>query len=320
MKFFRALTLLLGLGVALNAAPLQSVKVTILSTMLVGGAGEGDRGEWGFSALVEADGRKLLFDTGAQPDTVLRNCEVLKIDLSDVTDVVLSHNHGDHTGGLLTLRKALAKKDHAALTRAHVGRGIFWSRGYDEQGEPHNPMPLTKPVYEAVGGKFIEHDRAEEIFPGIWFTGPIARPNPEKNYGVPETTRVQTPDGPQPDTIPEDSALVLETVKGLVVITGCGHAGVVNTLTAARQLKPAKVYALIGGLHLLRADEKTLAWTGEKMKEAGVAQLLAAHCTGLEATYRLRALAGLARETCVVAAVGASFDLAKGIDPLALAR
>jgi 7,8-dihydropterin-6-yl-methyl-4-(beta-D-ribofuranosyl)aminobenzene 5'-phosphate synthase len=303
-----------------GARPLQSVKVTVLSTMLVGGAGDGEVGEWGFAALVEADGRKILFDTGARPETVLHNCTILKIDLSEITDVVLSHNHGDHTGGLETLRKAFARKNNAALTRVHVGRGIFWSRGYDAKGQPHNPMPMTKPAYEAIGGKFIEHDRAEEIFPGIWFTGPIPRVHPEKNFGVPAEARVQTPDGPQPDTIPEDSALVLETTKGLVVITGCGHAGVINTLTAARQIRPAKVHALIGGLHLLRADEKTLAWTGEEMKKAGVAHLLAGHCTGLEATYRLRTLAGLARETCVVAAVGASFDLAKGIDPLMLAK
>jgi 7,8-dihydropterin-6-yl-methyl-4-(beta-D-ribofuranosyl)aminobenzene 5'-phosphate synthase len=161
----------------------------------------------------------------------------------------------------------------------------------------------------------------EEIFPGVWFTGPIARVFPEKNYGVPPTARVHTPDGPQPDFIPEDSALVLDTRRGLVVITGCGHAGVINTLTAARQMvRSAKVYALVGGLHLLTADEKTLAWTGEKMKEAGLVQLLAGHCTGLEATYRLRTLAGLSRQTCVVAAVGATFDLEQGINPLVLAR
>jgi glyoxylase-like metal-dependent hydrolase (beta-lactamase superfamily II) len=81
-------------------------------------------GEWGFAALVEIDGRRLLFDTGARPQTVLDNARELGIDLSGVTDVVLSHHHWDHTGGLLALREALSKKNPAALSRAHVGEGI----------------------------------------------------------------------------------------------------------------------------------------------------------------------------------------------------
>src|SRR5512140_746267 len=112
----------------------RAVKVTILSTML---ADEGI-GEWGFSALVEVDGRAFLFDTGAHPDTVLKNAADLKVDLSQVTDVVLSHNHDDHTGGLVTLRRELMKKNPAALSRAHVAPPIFWSR----PGPPaeRNPM------------------------------------------------------------------------------------------------------------------------------------------------------------------------------------
>src|SRR5690349_9902768 len=102
----------LALAIALtastvHAAPgkVRTLKITILSTML---ADEGI-GEWGFAALVEADGRAWLFDTGARPDTVLANARELKIDLSKIGDVILSHNHGDHTGGLVALRTALAK-------------------------------------------------------------------------------------------------------------------------------------------------------------------------------------------------------------------
>ena len=318
-----SLTLLSGprLTAAPATPPIKSVRVTILSTMLVGGAGNGEIGEWGFSALVEADGRRILFDTGFRPQTVLHNAAVLGIDLSDVTDVVLSHNHGDHTGGLLTLRREFARKNPTALSRVHVGRGIFWSRGTDKKSEPHNPMPARKPAYEATGGTFIEHDGPAEIAPGIWLTGPIARPHPEHNFGVAPGTRGEAPDGARDDTIPEDSALVLDTTRGLVVITGCGHAGVVNTLTAARQLvRPAAGHALIGGIHLLTSDEKALAWTAGKFREFGVAHLFAAHCTGLEATYRLLTLAVLARDPAVVAAVGATFDLDHGIDALILAR
>src|SRR4029079_18855222 len=93
------------------AQKVRSLHITILSTMLA------DRGvgEWGFAALVEADGRRILYDTGNRPETVLNNARELGIDLSTVTDVVLSHHHGDHTGGLLTLRRELAKVNPAAL-------------------------------------------------------------------------------------------------------------------------------------------------------------------------------------------------------------
>ena len=86
---------------------IRSLQVTVLSTMLADTQGIG---EWGFAAVVEADGHRLLFDTGARPETVLENARELGIDLADIVEVVLSHHHGDHTGGLLTLRRELAKK------------------------------------------------------------------------------------------------------------------------------------------------------------------------------------------------------------------
>lgn len=95
--------------VSLSVAPanVKNLKITTLSTML---ANQGI-GEWGYAALVEVDGKKILFDTGRKPETVLKNAEELGIDLSDVEEVFLSHNHGDHTGGLLTLRAALKKTE-----------------------------------------------------------------------------------------------------------------------------------------------------------------------------------------------------------------
>jgi 7,8-dihydropterin-6-yl-methyl-4-(beta-D-ribofuranosyl)aminobenzene 5'-phosphate synthase len=123
------------------------------------------------------------------------------------------------------------------------------------------------------------------------------------------------------DTLPEDQSLVIDTEQGLVLISGCGHAGIVNTLEMARkQVRAAPVHAAIGGFHLLSADEKGLAWTGRKLKEMKLGHLLGAHCTGIEAVFRLRELASLQRRTCVVGSVGSSFELGKGLDPLRLAR
>lgn len=288
------------------APPVHSLKVTILSTML---ADEGI-GEWGFAALVEADGHKILFDTGARPNTVLENARELKIDLSDVQDVVLSHFHDDHTGGLMTLRRELSKINPAAMSRVHVGAGIFLPRRGNDGGG--NIMVATKQAFEATGGRFIEYDKPQAIFPGVWLTGPVPRVYPEKNY--PAGIEVQRDGHWTEDEVPEDQSLVFDTDKGLVLLSGCGHSGIVNTLHYARGfLREAPVYAAIGGFHLFNAPEEKLAWTASKLKEFQVGHILGAHCTGVESIFRLRTLMGLTRRTCLVATIGATFDLHDGI-------
>lgn len=295
-------------------AQLHAVKVTILSTML---ADEGI-GEWGFAALVEAGDHRVLVDTGARPQTVLQNARELHVDLASVQEVVLTHNHDDHVGGLMTLRQELMKTNPAALSRAHVATGIFYSRPAKGGGED-NEMIAIKKSYEATGGAFVMHDKAAEIFPGAWLTGPVPRVFPEHNWSV--TGQVQTPGGLVEDNIPEDQSLVLNTPEGLVVITGCGHAGIVNILTFARGTFPeTPVHAIIGGLHLFPATDAQVTWTAEKLKQFGTANLLGAHCTGIESVYQLRRQLGLARKSAVVAAVGSSFVLGEGIHPGRLAQ
>ena len=296
-----------------GAPPVRTAKITILSTMLA------DRGigEWGFAALVEADGKRLLFDTGSEPDTVLRNAQTLGMDLAEVTDVVLSHSHGDHTGGLATLRKALAPKAPRALSRVHVGKGFFIPR--IRGGKPYTPLAAERASLEAAGIQFIGHAGPAELLPGVWFTGPVPRIHPERNY--PRDILIQSANGPVTDIVAEDSSLVLDTPDGLVVLTGCGHAGVINTLEAAQKVvRPAKVNTVVGGLHLFSADDATLDWTSAQLRRFGVRELVGAHCTGIESLYRLRAGAGLDRKTAVVGAVGASWELGKGIDPGTIAR
>ena len=312
-----SIALLVALPERASAETARAVKVTVLSTMLAGDPG-GGVGEWGFAALVEVDGRKLLVDAGQRPETVLRNAEELKVDLSDVTDVVITHNHADHTGGLVTLRRELAKKNPRALSRAHVGKGIFDPRqGAD--GVNRNGLSPVRAEYESLGGEFIEHSGPVALLPAVWLTGPVPRPHPERNWSGP--MRAQTAAGTVEDTVAEDASVIVDTAEGLVVISGCGHAGIVNTIEHARKVvRAAPVLAAIGGFHLFAASDETMAWTGGKLKEFGVANLLGAHCTGIEAVYRLRSLLGLPRAAAVVAAVGSSFALGQGITPLALAR
>jgi 7,8-dihydropterin-6-yl-methyl-4-(beta-D-ribofuranosyl)aminobenzene 5'-phosphate synthase len=121
--------------------------------------------------------------------------------------------------------------------------------------------------------------------------------------------------------VPEDTSLVVDTAEGLVLLSGCGHSGIINAMEYARKMvRAAPIYAAIGGFHLFGASDETLAWTAGKLKEFGIRYLIGAHCTGIEAVYRLRDLAGLTRQTAVVGAVGATYTHGKGIDPTPLAR
>jgi 7,8-dihydropterin-6-yl-methyl-4-(beta-D-ribofuranosyl)aminobenzene 5'-phosphate synthase len=306
--------MLSGTGVA--AEPARAVKVTVLSTMLAGNRGAGI-GEWGFAALLEVDGRRLLIDTGERPDTVMRNASELGIDLSNVTDVVLTHNHGDHTAGLLTLRRELAAKNPRALSRVHVPKGIFFPRPGPGGTEGNGLLPI-RAQYEKSGGVFLEHEGPTELLPSVWLTGPVPRTYPERNWSV--AGRVQTPAGLVEDTVPEDSSIVIDTAQGLILISGCGHAGIINTIEYSRKIvRAAPLLAAVGGFHLFAATDANLEWTAGKLREVGLQHLLGAHCTGIEAVYRLRSLLGLTRRTAVVGAVGSSFTLGKGIEALALA-
>jgi 7,8-dihydropterin-6-yl-methyl-4-(beta-D-ribofuranosyl)aminobenzene 5'-phosphate synthase len=296
-------------------AQIHTLKVTLLSTMLVGETA--GMGEWGFSALIEANGHRVLLDTGAHPETVLQNARDLHIDLSNVKEVILTHNHWDHVTGLMAIRKEMMKTNPSALSIVHVAQGIFYSRP-SEQGED-NTMIAMKKEYEATGGKFVVHEEAGEIFPGAWLTGPVPRKYSERNWS--STGRVQAPEGLVEDTIPEDQSLVLNTPEGLVVVTGCGHAGIINILTFARSEYPDQpIQAVIGGLHLFSATDEHLNWTADKLKDFKVANLIGAHCTGMEAVYRIRERLALPRASAVVGSVGSTFVLGEGIHPGPLAQ
>jgi 7,8-dihydropterin-6-yl-methyl-4-(beta-D-ribofuranosyl)aminobenzene 5'-phosphate synthase len=300
-----ALLLAMSTGMFAQGHRAKSVDIRILSTMLADTDGIG---EWGFAALVVVDGHRILFDTGAREDTVLINSRALKVDLSNVPDMILSHHHPDHTRGIVALRRDVMQRDPGSLATAHVGQGIFLNRG-------STWMETAKRDYEASGGKFIVHDTPVELYPGVWLTGLIPRVFPERNFNA--AVMITMPDGSKrEDNLPEEMSLVIDTDRGLVVVTGCAHAGIINVVDYARKtVRNAPVHALIGGFHLYQADDEKLKWTAGKLREFGVQNVLGAHCTGIETTYRLRELLGLSRKTAAVAAVGAEFKLGEEIHP-----
>jgi 7,8-dihydropterin-6-yl-methyl-4-(beta-D-ribofuranosyl)aminobenzene 5'-phosphate synthase len=200
----------------------------------------------------------------------------------------------------------------------HVPAGIFTSR-LDPKGAELNGLLPIKSDYEKLEGRFIEHSAPFELFPGVWLLGPVPRVHPERNWSL--TGRLQLPGGPVEDNVPEDTAIAINTPSGLVVVSGCGHAGIINTLEYAKKaIADVPIEAAIGGFHLFAATDEVLKWTGARLKALSVRNLLGAHCTGIEAVFRLRQLVGLARPNALVAAVGSSFVSGKGIESPPLAR
>lgn len=296
----------------------ETAQVTILSSNLANGA---TVGEWGFSALVEADGQCVLFDAGRYPDTVLRNAEVLGVDLSCVSDVVLSHFHFDHTTGMMPLLRELRAKNPEALKRVHVAKGFFLQRKIPSQSgdDERNFMIAMREELEAAGVEFRIYSEPTEILPAVWVTGPVVRTHDEKTY--PKIVRVKINGEWVEDYVPDSQGLTIVTPKGPIVLLGCGHSGSVNLLEQVqRSIQDQPIQALMGGMHLYSASDETLDWTANKLTDIGIQHLMAGHCTGIEPLMRLRQGLSLDRKTAVVGAVGSRFVLGEGIYPTAIAQ
>ena len=283
---------------------IKDFKITILSTML----SDTHIGEWGFSAMIEADGQRILFDTGSRENTVLQNSRELNISLEKIDNVFLSHNHKDHTGGLISLRKNYP----TSFSNAHIGEGIFYPRP-NSRGTEHYILK-NKTTLETLGIDFISHKNPSQILPGLWTTGQIPRIYDEKNWS--ELGEIIDLNGNNlEDTIPEDQSLFFDTENGIVLVSGCGHAGLINTLEYVNKIIPNRpIYKIIGGFHLLNLSENKLEWTAKKMEEFGVKFFVGAHCTGLNSTYSIRKFLNLSSKNALVGSVG-TYITKKGVFP-----
>ena len=224
----------------------SSVEVIVLSSNLASGS---TVGEWGFSALARVDGECLLFDAGFHPDTVLRNIEVLNVNLSCVTDIVLSHFHHDHIGGLKALIDQTRDKNPAAMRRIHVAQGFFRSRRVNGEDTEWNQMIEIRNELQSKGVEFRIHDGPTEILPSVWATGPVKRTHNEKTY--PTFVEMQVDGEWVTDYVPDSQGLTIVTDEGPIVLLGCGHSGSVNLLEQVRRdIQDQPIHALMGGMHL----------------------------------------------------------------------
>jgi len=254
-------------------------RITILCDNTVG-ALFGTLGEHGFAALVEWEGGSLLFDTG-QGETLLHNALRMNRDLHRVEGVALSLGHYDHTGGLLPLLRYCGGKE----LFAHPGLFARRYRVKDTGESIPIGIPYEEGFLRGVGGKFSLSDRFREIAPGIFLTGEVPRKTPFERG---DAGLFCDDAGCAADSVADDQSLIITGSRGLVLLLGCCHAGVINTIDHAReQTGVAEVYAVIGGTHLGFSDPAQLDETVRALRGYRVHKLCAGHCTGFAASARL---------------------------------
>lgn len=259
----------------------MSFRITVLCDNSVG-ALSGTLGEHGFSALIEPTngGEPILFDTG-QGQTLLHNAGRMKRELSKVRRVVLSHGHYDHVGGLAPLLNEKGAKE----VWAHPG--IFNTRYRVKDNGEHISIGIlqSREELEAMGADFNLASTFRELAPDIYLTGEVPR---RSAFEKGDAGIYCDSTGCAPDLVPDDQSLVLRTQKGLVLLLGCCHAGIINTLEyVAETLGRRDFYGVVGGMHLAFCPKIQMDGTIAKLKTYGIRKIAVSHCTGFEASARL---------------------------------
>ena len=252
-----------------------------IATLSENTANFGFLAEWGLSFLITTDNCQILFDTGLST-TAVHNAQVLGIDLSAIDKIVLSHGHADHTGGLRDVLKRIGKKVEV------IAHPDIWASKYARLGEQefYAGIPFQREELESLGASFNLTREPMHLGDGIMATGEI--PMSTGYEEVDSNIFVRQGDSLYPDPLADDLALVIDTEQGLIVVLGCAHRGVINTLHHAQKLTGKKlIHTVIGGIHLFRASENQVEQTIRALKEMEIKKISVSHCTGFYASCRL---------------------------------
>ena len=279
-------------------------EITVLATNIANFKGIG---EWSFSALLESENESIIFDTGFDENTVLHNADLLGKDLSKVEKVILSHFHGDHTGGLIKLRKTFMKENPDAFSEVYVAEGFFEQR-YDENGNLRGFIggfdDVKRFIQETkkLGINFNVIDKPYEIANNLMLTGPVERifEKVVVSPGFFIKKNGQLID----DLLKDDQSLGIKTSKGWYMMSGCGHAGMMNTAHKFQTIDDNDVYGAIGGFHLYRSSDDDISKTAYSLKEFGLKQLVGGHCTGIHAARKIADIASISRDNLSHGAIG----------------
>ena len=254
----------------------MSIQITTLSENTAGSISV--VAEWGLSILVEADGYKILLDTGLSFSAAY-NAPTLGVDLSQVDKIVFSHGHFDHTGGLLYILKLIKSQVEV------IAHPDIWAAKYakfPEQTEEYIGVPFPKEAAETLGASFNLTREPVWISENIVTSGEIPMTNQYEK--IDPILYVKEKGELKPDPLWDDQALFLKSEKGLIIILGCAHRGIINTIRHAQKLTGVEpVCAVIGGTHLIGASPQRMDSTIAELQGVGIQKLGVSHCTGLPA-------------------------------------
>lgn len=275
----------------------------------------------GLSLLIVAhvDGRErtVLFDAGPDPYAIARNSTRMGVDLGRVEAVVLSHGHFDHAEGLLEAADLIRARNGGRQVPLHHHPGVFGRRAIRlATGDliPLQDVPAPAALRDH-GYVLVDGDRPEDILDGtLLLSGEVPRHSFER--GMANQVRLTASGGWEPDPLVQDERFMLAHVrgKGLVIVTGCSHAGVVNVCRHARALVPdTPLYALIGGLRLVYPNEDLIDATIAELTSLELGLIMPGHCTGWKAVHALVSALGPLKVDPL--AVGMRYSLWPGAEP-----
>lgn len=238
--------------------------------------------EWGISFLIETGRETILFDTG-KTITVAHNVAALGVNLNQVSKIVLSHGHYDHTGGLRQMLQRIGKDIEV------IAHPDIWAPKYrHRKGEKdrHIGIPFQRQELESLGAVFVLTSESVKVAENCITTGEV--PMVTDYETIDSGLFVKTDSGWQPDKLLDDLSLIIDTEPGLVVVLGCAHRGVINTLHHARKLTGGKpIHAVLGGSHLVNASRERVQRTVADLKKLDVQKMGLCHCTSLPAISTL---------------------------------
>jgi 7,8-dihydropterin-6-yl-methyl-4-(beta-D-ribofuranosyl)aminobenzene 5'-phosphate synthase len=241
--------------------------------------------EHGLSLWIETDKHHILFDTG-QSNALMNNARALGIDLETADAVVLSHGHYDHTGGL----SAVLDMNTKGIVYGHPGVAVprYSMRPDETRRSIGIPSASLTALFKCERVQWIPGPRYRGDSIGL--TGPIPRLTQFEDTGG---NFFLDPEGKRADPIEDDLSMFVTTSQGLVIVTGCCHSGIVNTVRYIQNLRPGeKIRAVIGGLHLLHASAERLEQTIAELKKLQLERIVACHCTGDDAIRAMKASPG----------------------------